>query len=108
MGFSERVKVARIAARMTQHELAEELGVSAQAVRLWEHGLRRPGVNRVSAMARVLGVTLEHLMGEESGFDKKLIPGLEQLLRAKKMYGLKEEDQEALKSYIEYLYSKKR
>lgn len=109
MGFSSKLKEARLAARMTQNELASELGVSAAAVRLWEHGLRRPGINRVNEMARVLGVTFDQLMAEEDvSRPKALVPGLEQLLRAKKMHALSDADQKALKNYIEYLYSKKK
>lgn len=108
MGFSEKLKEARLAAHMTQNELATELGVSTAAVRLWEHGMRQPGLHRVNDMARVLGVTFDELMANEATLMvKRLTPGLEQLLRAKKMYSLTDADQKALKGYIEYLYSKK-
>lgn len=109
MDFSSRLKEARKAAHMTQQVLGEEIGVSGVAVRMWESGLRRPGIERVKRIAQTLGVTLEYLMGEEERpkvLTKQLVPGLEQLLRARKMYRLSEEDQKALKAYIDYLYSK--
>lgn len=111
MDFGSKLKEARKAARMTQKELGEDVGVSAVAVRMWESGLRHPGIERVRSLARTLGVTAEHLMEEGQEVAAKathgaLVPGLEQLLRAKKMYKLSEDDQKALKAYIDYLYSR--
>jgi len=109
MDFGSRLKEARKTAHMTQQALGEEIEVSGVAVRMWENGLRRPGIERVKRIAQTLGVTLEYLMGEEERpkvLAKQLVPGLEQLLRARKMYRLSEEDQKALKAYIDYLYSK--
>jgi DNA-binding transcriptional regulator YiaG len=39
----QKVKSAREKLNMTQEEFAEQLGVSVQAVRSWEQGLRTPG-----------------------------------------------------------------
>lgn len=109
MDFSSRLREARKAAHMTQQSLGDEIGVSAVAVRMWESGLRRPGIERVRTIARTLGVTVEHLMEDQevrAPAQGQLVPGLEQLLKARKMYKLSEEDQKALKAYIDYLYSK--
>ena len=109
MDFGMKLKEARKAAHMTQQELGIEVGVSAVAVRMWESGLRRPGITRVRELAQTLGVSVEHLMtSDDEGKQAKrqLVPGLEQVLRAKKMYKLSEDDQKALKAYIDYLYSK--
>lgn len=46
---------------LSQAELAEELGVSRQAVSRWEAGLAVPSGENLIALSRVYGVTVEEL-----------------------------------------------
>ncbi len=54
---------------MDQKELAEEIGVTANAVSNWESGRSRPDLNLVPNLARVLHVSLYELFGVPSPKD---------------------------------------
>ena len=61
--FAERLKRYRKAKNMTQQELADKLGVSNKSVSRWETG-SYPDVALLGPLARVLGVTVDDLLGE--------------------------------------------
>jgi len=52
----QRIKVERLARRMSQTELAERIGVSFQQVQKYESGSNRVGAGRLSRIAEVLGI----------------------------------------------------
>lgn len=54
--ISDRIREARRAAKLTQDQLAERLGISSQAVQQWESGRAKPDLDRLPAVARVLNV----------------------------------------------------
>lgn len=51
----QRVRAARLAANMTQTDLAEHLGVSFQQVQKYEKGTNRMGSSRLTAIAAAVG-----------------------------------------------------
>ena len=61
--FSERIKQARIDAGMTQAELAKESGLSCATISSYERGLKAPNVSIAAAIARVLRVSIDWLVG---------------------------------------------
>lgn len=61
-GFSERLTAARKAAKLTQNAVAEHLGVSFQAVSLWERGDASPDIDRLGRLAELLNVTVDYLL----------------------------------------------
>jgi transcriptional regulator with XRE-family HTH domain len=48
--------------KLTQKELAEELGVTDKAVSKWERGLSYPDISLLSKLSHVLGVTTSELL----------------------------------------------
>lgn len=60
-----RIAQLRKAQGVTQVQLAEWLGVSQQTVNAYEVGRRRMAVSALPALAKLLGVSLEELIGEE-------------------------------------------
>jgi transcriptional regulator with XRE-family HTH domain len=48
--------------KLTQEELAKQLGVSIDTIRRWESGLRAPRVTEISKLAEALGVTETELL----------------------------------------------
>lgn len=50
---------------MTQDKLAEQLGVTAQAVSKWEHDLSCPDVTMLPRLAEIFGTTTDALLGME-------------------------------------------
>lgn len=62
--FSENLPILRRKAGHTQETLAEELGVSRQAVGKWEKGKTMPEANTLLTLAGLLGCSLDTLMLE--------------------------------------------
>jgi transcriptional regulator with XRE-family HTH domain len=66
MAIKERLRELRIAAGLTQQELAVRAGLSVSAVAHLEVGrIPDPRVSTLQALARALGVSLDSLAGEE-------------------------------------------
>lgn len=63
IAFGERLAGLRKAQGLTQIQLAEQLGVSQQAVTAYESGQRRVPISMLPALAGTLGVTVEELIG---------------------------------------------
>ena len=63
--FQYIIAEERRRAKMTQETLARALGVTPQAVSKWENGVGYPDVTLFPDIARVLGVPIERLFGEE-------------------------------------------
>lgn len=63
--FGKNLKSARIKAGMTQEQIASLVGVAVTTYSNWELGKREPNVLKIKALARVLGVTGDYLLGLE-------------------------------------------
>ena len=63
--FANNIKRLRKNADLTQEELARAIGMSAQSVSKWEHQICCPDITLLPALARVLGVSLEYLLGAD-------------------------------------------
>ncbi|EAY4651119.1 helix-turn-helix transcriptional regulator [Salmonella enterica] len=63
--LGRRITALRKEAGMTQTQVAQALNVSQQAVQAWEAGRRRIQISILPAVARLLSVSLEDLLGEE-------------------------------------------
>ena len=63
--LGERIAELRKAQNLTQQQLADELGVAQQVVASYEIGRRRVPVSTLPALARVLAVSIEALIGED-------------------------------------------
>ena len=64
--LSERIAALRKERGLTQEQLGQMVGVSAQAVSKWEKG-GAPDVDLLPAVADTLGVTVDALFGREGG-----------------------------------------
>lgn len=56
------IRAARIAAGMTQQQLADALGVAQQSVTRWETGEREPRVSTLKRIAAALGCDITALL----------------------------------------------
>ena len=61
--FGQRLRTIRKEAQLTQSELAEQLGVSVQAISKWECGSTMPDISQIVPLAAILGVTTDCLLG---------------------------------------------
>nr|WP_315054367.1 helix-turn-helix transcriptional regulator [uncultured Brevundimonas sp.] len=59
-----RVKARRLAVRVTQAELAQQIGVTFQQVQKYERGQNRISASMLARIAAVLDTTASELMGE--------------------------------------------
>lgn len=66
MELGDRISALRKEAGLTQVQIAEALNVSQQAVQSWEAGRRRIQIPILPAVAKILSVSLEGLLGEEA------------------------------------------
>ena len=62
MTFAERLMALRRARGWSQEELGERLGVTRQTVSKWELGSTTPELEKLSAMSRLFGVSLDELV----------------------------------------------
>ena len=60
-----RIAAARREIGLTQKELAEKVGVSAQAVSKWERGVSCPDISILDELAGALKLSLNSLLGVE-------------------------------------------
>ena len=64
--IGDRIKFHRKRLGMTQEQLAERMGVSAQAVSKWENNLSCPDISVLPELAEVFGITVDELLGKAS------------------------------------------
>jgi transcriptional regulator with XRE-family HTH domain len=74
MNIGKTIKTLRLAASLSQKELAARIDLSASALSLIESGDREPTVATLQAVSRVLGVPLSVLLVENEGIPDGLTP----------------------------------
>ncbi len=62
MVFGEKLKLLRNEKGLTQEELAEQLGVSRQAVSKWESGTGYPETEKMLQLAKMFNASLDYLL----------------------------------------------
>ncbi|MBQ2901868.1 MAG: helix-turn-helix transcriptional regulator [Agathobacter sp.] len=60
--LGERLKNYRTSCMMTQEFVAEQIGVSRQAVSKWENGTSDPSTSNLFALAKLFGISVEELL----------------------------------------------
>lgn len=75
----KKIATLRKEKNMTQMELADEMGVSYQAVSNWERGNSMPDIGKLPQLALVLGCSIDEILGEskETKLVEHLIQGTE-------------------------------
>ncbi len=63
IGIGEKIKKLRLAKKMTQSQLATELGVSTSTVGMYERGQRKPDNEMLIKLGRVFAVSVDSLLG---------------------------------------------
>lgn len=63
--ISEKIKILRDKAGMSQAQLAKKLDVTRSSVNAWEMGLSTPTTQYVAAMAQLFHVSADYLLGIE-------------------------------------------
>lgn len=71
--MGNRIREARKSAKLTQAELAKQVGVTQGAVTQWETGRIAPKLQTMLTLARTLGVSVEYLSGDGGHADGKAV-----------------------------------
>ena len=71
MTLGQNLQAARKAKGLSQETLAEQIGVSRQALGKWEKDTALPGLDNLQAAAQVLGVSVDTL----AAYVETLLPG---------------------------------
>lgn len=83
--FKDRLKEARLAAKLTQSDLAEAIGVAKSTVTGYEKGNSEPDMNKVTLIMQTLQVDANYLWQDEiasiGGFSSALTYEESELLR---------------------------
>lgn len=77
MKLNEKINYYRKQAKLSQEELAARVGVSRQSVSKWELGDATPEVDKLLALARAFGVTVDELLREDEPGEPFSPPGEE-------------------------------
>lgn len=74
MKLNEKIAYYRREKKLSQEELAAQVGVSRQAVSKWELGEASPDIGKLLALAKAFGVTTDHLLDEEENPERPAPP----------------------------------
>lgn len=72
--FSERLKSLRLSHNMTQKQLAEALGISKSTISMYENGNREPDFETLEAIADILNVDMDQLIGRSLYVPRDSVP----------------------------------
>ncbi len=74
--LGKRIMAHRKRLKLTQDQLAEKLGVTAQAVSKWENDQSCPDINMLPRLAQLFGTSTDALLGNETVYDTEVVtPG---------------------------------
>lgn len=89
MTFSDKIKRAREVAKLTQQELAQEVGVSQRTIASYESGGARARRSTTEKLARALKVSVKFLSDDDCTNPLEDIEKDEYIDQARAMYGSK-------------------
>ena len=73
MTLGEKIREARRKCGLSQEQLAERLSVSRSAIAKWETDKGLPDVGNLKILARLLNVSVDHLLDESKTVEESLI-----------------------------------
>lgn len=73
MTLGEKIREARIKYGLSQEQLAEKISVSRSAIAKWETDKGLPDVGNLKSLARLLNVSVDHLLDETQTVDNLVI-----------------------------------
>ena len=65
--LAEKVKLLREHIKLTQSDLARQMGLTRSSVNAWEMGLSVPSTQYIVELAKTFGVSTDYLLGMEAG-----------------------------------------
>lgn len=77
MSLGENIKSRREQLKLSQEYVAEQLGVSRQAVSKWETGQSEPATNNLIQLAKTLEISLVELVDPQKNDEEQAVPYME-------------------------------
>jgi Predicted transcriptional regulators len=74
MNFQSKLQELRKNSKISQEELAEQIGISRQAVTKWENGQAYPDIDNLIRLSEIFGVTIDRMVKDEGNCVLELIP----------------------------------
>ena len=88
--FCDRLKTARINAKMSQREVAEKIGISQTSYSFLESGLREPSMLYLRRIAALLNVSIDWLCDNHPDEEELVLAGNKKYCTDKCPYGRRE------------------
>lgn len=103
MSFQIKLREFRKKAGLTQKQLGEVIGMSGQAIRLWELGLRRPSIDKLKELSDFFRISTDELLDADD-----TSPGMEieDLKFRKSFEKLSSKGQQEVLDFLEYVRDK--
>ena len=74
MKIGENIRALRLQKGLTQEQVAQQLGVTYQAVSKWENGTNTPDIALLPEIAALFGVTIDALFNQDAGLALEGLP----------------------------------
>lgn len=100
MGLGEKISKIKKLKKMSQVELAEQTGISRDAISKYERGEVSPSVDYAKRIADALGVSLDYLVSDNEQED---IVDVEMLKRLRDIEALPQNEKEKIISVMDAL-----
>lgn len=108
MSIGDTIRKYRKELKITQEQMANQLGVSAPAVNKWENGSSYPDISLLAPLARLLNIDINELLSfEEVLSDQEIITFINQLSDNITTKGFEDSFQEAKNLIMRYPNSNK-
>jgi transcriptional regulator with XRE-family HTH domain len=101
-----RIAKARKAQHLTQQQLADDLGLAQQTIAHYEAGRLRVPASMLSAMSRKLGLTVDELLGDDTGSHGKRGPAPKFVKQIERMNKLPRAKQQLLMEMLDAFLSR--
>lgn len=117
MEFKDILKQLRQRRGYSQVQLADMLGVSSGLIGMYEIGKRKPSYEQLEAVADLFNVSIDYLMGKESGSTYYLAPAAAEIASSlsdseisflKKFRSLNTDGQSYIIDQLDYALSKEK
>ncbi len=101
MKFSEKLFQLRKKAGMSQESLAEQLGVSRQAISRWEMGTAMPDAPNLLQISILFGISVDYLLHDDYESDDD-IPSVKEVKSEMRKEGIKNNKSNLVTSILMY------
>ena len=71
--FTDKLKALRKEKKLTQKELAEQIGIKQNSYSDWETGKNEPNLENIVKLSKILDTSTDELLGRQVNFGDKIL-----------------------------------